>query len=42
MVFDWVEEMPLPGGTEAERFGPRTPIGGLYPDDLVYTSGPIA
>ncbi|MEP1144498.1 MAG: nuclear transport factor 2 family protein [Henriciella sp.] len=42
VVFDWVEEMPLPKGTEAERFGPRTPIGALYPDDLVYSIGPIA
>lgn len=36
VVFDWVEEMPLPPGTEAARFGPRTPIGTRYPDDLVY------
>lgn len=42
MVFDWAEEMPLPGGTEAERFGPRTPFGGLYPDDLVDALGPNA
>ena len=39
VVFDWVEEMPLPEGSEAERFESRTPIGGLYPDDLVYSLG---
>lgn len=37
VVFDWVEEMPLPKGSEAERFGSKTPIGGLYPMDLIYT-----
>jgi hypothetical protein len=37
VVFDWTEEMPLPPGTEAERFGSRTPIGSAYPDDPVYT-----
>lgn len=42
VVFDWVEEMPLPAGSEAERFGPRTPIGATFPDDLVYSLGPIA
>lgn len=36
VVFDWTEEMPLPAGTEPERFGTRTPIGGLHPDDPVY------
>lgn len=36
VVFDWVEEMPLPAGTEAERFGKRVPIGGRYPEDPVY------
>lgn len=36
VVFDWVENMPLPAGTEAERFGKMTPIGGSFPDDLVY------
>ena len=42
VVFDWVEEMPLPEGSEAKRFGTRTPIGGLYPDDPVYALGPFA
>lgn len=37
VVFDWVEEMPMPKGSEAERFGSKTPIGGLYPMDLIYT-----
>ncbi len=36
VVFDWVEEMPMPPGSEAERFETRTPIGGLYPDDAIY------
>jgi len=36
VVFDWVEEMPLPPGTEAERFGARKPIGGRHPEDPVY------
>lgn len=36
VVYDRVEEMPLPPGTEAERFGPRTPIGGTWPDDPFY------
>jgi ketosteroid isomerase-like protein len=37
VVFDWAERMPLPPGTEAERFGVRTPIGGHFPDDPVYS-----
>lgn len=37
VVFDWVENMPLPPGTEAERFGNKTPIGARYPNDPVYT-----
>ena len=36
VIFDWVEETPLPPGTEAERFGRRTPIGGRHPDDPIY------
>lgn len=36
VVFDWTEEMPLPPGTEAERFSARTPIGATYPEDPVY------
>jgi hypothetical protein len=37
VVFDWAEQMPLPSGTEAERFGQRTPIGAACPDDPVYS-----
>lgn len=37
VVFDWVEEMPLPPGTEDERFGLRKPVGGRWPHDPVYT-----
>ena len=36
VVFDWVEEMPLPAGSESDRFGRRLPIGGHHPDDPVY------
>jgi hypothetical protein len=39
VVFDWVEPQAVPGESEAERFGPRTPIGGNYPDDPVYHMG---
>jgi ketosteroid isomerase-like protein len=37
VVFDWVEEMPLPPGSESERFGRRQPIGSLYPHDPLYS-----
>ncbi|WP_233355927.1 nuclear transport factor 2 family protein [Henriciella aquimarina] len=37
VVFDWVEEMDVPPGTEEERFGPMKPIGGRAPDDPIYT-----
>lgn len=37
VVFDWVEQMPLHPGTEAERFGDRTPIGRPFPEDPVYS-----
>ncbi len=36
VVFDWVEDLPMPSGTETERFGKMTPIGQPYPDDKVY------
>ena len=37
VVYDWVQPMgPAPAGTEAERFGPRTPIGARKPDDPWY------
>lgn len=37
VVFDWAEQMPLPPGTEAARFGFRTPIGAPFPHDPVYS-----
>lgn len=37
VVFDAAEQMPLPPGTEAERFGFRTPIGAPFPHDPVYS-----
>ncbi len=37
VVFDWVEEMPLPVATEEERFGARTPIGKTFPEDPLYS-----
>lgn len=36
VVFDWVEHLPVPEGTEVERFGQKTPIGKSFPDDPVY------
>lgn len=36
VVYDWVEEQVPPEGSEAERFGPRVPIGGPWPHDPVY------
>ncbi|HZG29414.1 MAG TPA: nuclear transport factor 2 family protein [Ensifer sp.] len=36
VIYDWVEEQPLPAESEAERFGVRQPIGGKKPDDAVY------
>lgn len=36
VVYDWVEEQTPPGTAEAERFGPRQPIGKAWPDDPVY------
>lgn len=40
VVFDWVEELPVPTGSEEERFGLRQPIGGRWPDDPVYRARP--
>jgi hypothetical protein len=38
VVYDWVQPMgPAPAGSEAERFGPRVPIGARKPDDPWYT-----
>ena len=39
VVFDWVEAQAVPEESEEVRFGPRTPIGGNYPDDPVYRMG---
>lgn len=36
VVFDWHEERPPQAGSEAERFGARTPIGSRWPDDPIY------
>ena len=36
VVFDWLEERMPAAGSEAERFGQRTPIGSRWPDDPVY------
>ncbi|HOA49232.1 MAG TPA: nuclear transport factor 2 family protein [Novosphingobium sp.] len=37
VVFDFVAELPIPEGSEAERFGTRQPIGSRWPDDPVYS-----
>lgn len=39
VVYDWVAPQPLPEGAEAERFGPRQPIGAAFPHDPVYAIG---
>lgn len=39
VAYDWVEEQTPPSETEVDRFGPRQPIGGSYPDDPVYHIG---
>ena len=36
VVYDWVTPQDPPAQSEQDRFGPRTPIGGSYPDDPVY------
>ena len=36
VVFDWVEEQPVPGTAEDARFGSRKPIGGAFPRDRIY------
>ncbi|OAP39703.1 hypothetical protein ATB98_04755 [Sinorhizobium saheli] len=36
VVYDWVEEQRPPTSAEAERFGPRQPIGAPHPNDPVY------
>ncbi|MEC7793212.1 MAG: nuclear transport factor 2 family protein [Pseudomonadota bacterium] len=39
VVYDWVDHQPVPEDSEADRFGPRAPIGGSFPDDPVYHIG---
>lgn len=39
VVYDWVEPQPVPDRSEAERFGPRSPIGTSWPNDPVYQIG---
>lgn len=36
VVYDWVDQQEPPAGSEAERFGPRQPIGAPYPHDPVF------
>jgi SnoaL-like domain len=36
VVYDWVEAQTPPIETEAQRFGPRQPIGANYPNDSIY------
>ncbi|MET3776793.1 nuclear transport factor 2 family protein [Rhizobium alvei] len=36
VIYDWVEEQPLPAESEAKRFGVRQPIGAQWPHDPVY------
>ncbi|KUM25693.1 hypothetical protein AU467_24925 [Mesorhizobium loti] len=39
VVYDWLEEQIPPAVVEAERFGPRRPIGAPHPNDPVYMLG---
>ena len=36
VVYDWMRPLGTPVGTEAERFGPRQPIGGVRGNDPVH------
>ncbi|WP_284284067.1 nuclear transport factor 2 family protein [Mesorhizobium amorphae] len=36
VIYDWLEEQIPPAAGEAERFGPRQPIGAPHPHDPVY------
>lgn len=38
VIYDWVEEQPLPTGSESERFGVRQPIGAKWPEDKIYSA----
>lgn len=37
VVYDWVEPQAPPSETEAQRFGPRQPLGAPFPDDVIYS-----
>lgn len=39
VVYDWVDPQPVPQGSDAERFGPRQPVGTAWPNDPVYRIG---
>lgn len=41
VAYDWVEEQPVPEEGEAQRFGPRQPVGGAWPNDPVYEIGKL-
>jgi hypothetical protein len=36
VVYDWIEPQTPPAETEAQRFGPRQPIGTNFPHDPIY------
>lgn len=36
VAYDWIRQLPLPAGSDAERFGVRQPTGGRMPADPVY------
>ncbi len=37
VVYDWMDEQPVPALSEDQRFGPRRPIGAPHPHDTIYT-----
>jgi len=37
VVYDWLRHLGTPEGSEAERFGPRQPIGGVRGNDPIHT-----
>ena len=39
VVYDWVDPQAPQEGSDADRFGPRQPIGAFFPDDPVYAIG---
>ena len=36
VVYDWVDEQVAATESEAQRFGPRLPLGTRFPDDPIY------